>query len=630
MYQRCLSILLCGALCVVAGCSEDKFPPRIVISNPGGGATSGNRDLVRLQFNEEILDSSVEDDSITLVRQDGQQVSGKMHHGAKDSEGNEILKDMISFFPDERLRLVTKYHATLKRGISDLDGNKIQEDILWSYTVRDGNFSGATALENNISDAFKIGHAFNPQISMNPADGSGFIVWRQFFEDKLPPPDPLPDPPPPVQGDGSLSSNIFVKKLNALKNDPETRLSAADNNNDALAPQIAVSSNRTAMVVWSQSDGANSRIYANRFDSNNWQNSLTLTPIDAGNGPATAPQIVIDANGNALVVWIESDRVYYNRYLATTDNWTGAATIDASLGNVAAPQIAIDTSGQALAIWVENSAIYINRFNGATWGGATPIPSSDNATTPPTSPQIAMDADGTTELDRPSAIAVWSQVNGTDSDIMASSYSSNGGWTSAVIIDAATAKNTKGDMVSLVQAETPQVAMAPNGTAIAVWVQKQGAGMRKRVFSRRFKFSKSQDKWTWTEEAKRIDNSAAPAEASEPQIAVDGQGNALCVWSEVEGGPTNTFTSRNRHNIYANRFRVSFNGWNTPILLEDDTARDKFNLLYNYGDAISPQLAVAPDYSAVIIWTKANHLDDPDDPSDDTSFRYDIQRDTFN
>jgi hypothetical protein len=307
----------------------------------------------------------------------------------------------------------------------------------------------------------------------------------------------------------------------------------------------------------------------------------------------------MDADGNAMAVWTEAGRVYARRYVAGV-GWEPAGAIDGNNGGVAAPQVAIDVNGDAIAIWVENNRIGVNRHNGVgPWGAAAFI---DGNTGAPTAPQIAIDPNGT------SAIAVWSQYDGsTYTDIVASRYTTAGGWSVSEVID---------DAAILGNAVTPQIAMAPNGNAVAVWEQEKGTSLRKRIFSSRYRASK--DKWT---AAELIENLSSPVESSEPQLVVDGQGNALCVWSSVEGGATSR--TRNRHSILANRFRVDFDGWTSPILLESDTSG-------NNGDAISPQLAVAPDYTSVIVWTKANNLDDPDDAADDAIDRYDIQANAFN
>ena len=70
--------------------------------------------------------------------------------------------------------------------------------------------------------------------------------------------------------------------------------------------------------------------------------------------------------------------------------------------------------------------------------------------------------------------------------------------------------------------------------------------------------------------------------AFNPQIAVDGSGNALAVWQQFDG--TN-------NNIWANRFTPA-GGWGAPAMIETDNA----------GNALNPQIAVDGSGNALTVW----------------------------
>ena len=99
-----------------------------------------------------------------------------------------------------------------------------------------------------------------------------------------------------------------------------------------------------------------------------WGVAATIETDNAGD--ATDPQIAIDANGNALAVWSQSDgtrtNIMANRYSAASGTWGAAALIETDNGNADSPQIAIDGNGNALAVWPQHDGtrfnIWANRF----------------------------------------------------------------------------------------------------------------------------------------------------------------------------------------------------------------------------------------------------------------------------
>ena len=77
----------------------------------------------------------------------------------------------------------------------------------------------------------------------------------------------------------------------------------------------------------------------------------------------------------------------------------------------------------------------------------------------------------------------------------------------------------------------------------------------------------------------------ANEDASAPQIAVNGEGNAFAVWRQHDD---------TRNNIYANRY-VAGSGWETAVAIENGD-----------GDADAPQVAIDSNGNAIAVW----HQDD--------------------
>jgi len=237
-----------------------------------------------------------------------------------------------------------------------------------------------------------------------------------------------------------------------------------DNTGNATRPEVAMDPSGNAIAVWQQYDGERDNIWSNRYTPGvGWG---TQTPIENDNaGPATSPQVAVDANGNAIAVWQqydgERDNIWSNRYTATTGGWSTAELIETEDGGEASePQVAMDRSGNAVAVWSQFDGtsfdIWSNRYEG-TWGTAQRI--EDNETGAALSPQVAMDASG-------SAVVVWTQPHGAHTSIWSSRYATSFGWLGEEPIES----YDQGG------ATAPQVAMAmePNGSATAVWTQRVG------------------------------------------------------------------------------------------------------------------------------------------------------------
>jgi hypothetical protein len=345
-----------------------------------------------------------------------------------------------------------------------------------------------------------------------------------------------------------------------------------ENNNiaDADEPQIAIDASGNALAVWSQSDGTCSSIWSNRYTAatGTWGSAELIETGDAGD--ALGPQIAFDTNGNALAVWMHSDGVRYNtvsnRYTAGT-GWGTAALIEINdAGHAWYPQIAIDANGNALAVWYQTDGTYrniwANRYTfGSGWvASAAEIIETENLGDAAV-PQIAFDVNG-------NALAVWFQSDGTRANIWANHYTAVSGWGTAVLIET---DNTGSAMY-------PQIVIDTNGYAMAVWYQSDGT--RNNIWANRY----TPGTGTWgTEELIETGNAG---DAYQPQITIDANGNALAVWSQGDG---------TRTNIWANHYTAD-SGWGSAVLIETD----------NGGAANYPQIAFDTSGNAVAVWHQSD------------------------
>ncbi len=149
--------------------------------------------------------------------------------------------------------------------------------------------------------------------------------------------------------------------------------------------------------------------------------------------------------------------IYANRYVAGT-GWGTAVLLTSAAGDADDPQIAIDSSGNAIAVWSQldgaNYNILTNRYVAGTgWGSAVIIESNSGHAV---NPQIAIDSSG-------NAIAVWSQEDGIRRNILANRYTIGTGWATSFLIES----NNE-------DASYPQISINSLGDAFVLWQHNDG------------------------------------------------------------------------------------------------------------------------------------------------------------
>jgi len=360
--------------------------------------------------------------------------------------------------------------------------------------------------------------------------------------------------------EGAVNSNAAVLTVRSRTWGTGVSIETADvvvaDAGDAINPQVVFDANGNALAVWQQSDGTRYDIWANRYVAATglWGAAARIeTSADA----AYSPQIAIDANGNALAVWQQSSNIWASRYTANT-GWGTPVKIQTGTDYAYGVQIAIDANGNALAVWIQiDTAVHIwaNRYTANTgWGTATTIETNnaDNADYP----QIAFDANG-------NAMAVWSQSTAAVGSIWANRYTANSGWGVATTIESGA-----GD------AYGPQIAVDASGNALVVWSQTNGTVYS--AWANRY----SAGQW----------GSAALIETNDtdsvggPRIAIDASGNAIAVWSQ-KSGATN--------GLWANRYATGA-GWETAVVIST----------YDGSYADYPQIAFDANGNAMAVWNQ--------------------------
>ncbi len=489
---------------------------------------------VRFAFSEPMAPGSViAPGAVLLTDRDGVSVPGTTIY---DNASFSAL-----FRPSARLAAGVRHTVTLSTSLTDRAGRGLASPYVSSFTVDEpgGWDSPPLLLETD-----NAGPAQNPQVAMD-ASGNAVAVWQQS---------------------DNFRTNIWANRYTPSGGWGTATLIETDNAGSAQSPQAAVDGSGNAVAVWSQSDGTRYTIRANRYTLSGGWGAATVIQSDNAGG-AHSPQVALDASGNAVAVWQQSDGTRYNiranRY-TPSGGWGTATVIESDdAGDAQGPQVAMDGSGNAIAVWYQSDGtrtnIWANRYTPSGGWGTAAVIETDNAGDAQ-SPQVAMDGSG-------NAVALWHQYAGSRFHVWANRYTPSGGWGTAALVET----DNTGSALS------PQVAMRADGSAVAVWYQY--AGTRTDIWANRFTPSGG-----WGT-ATLIETDSAGS-ALYPQVAMDGSGNAVAVWQQSEGV---------RSDVWANRYTPA-GGWGTPTLVDTDYERH----------AQYPQVASDPAGNAVAVWHQSD------------------------
>jgi PKD domain/PASTA domain len=236
--------------------------------------------------------------------------------------------------------------------------------------------------------------------------------------------------------------------------------------------------------------------------------------------------------------------------------WLGPQDLSTPGGDAEGPQVGLDSAGNALVVWYRSTSPSsvvqaAEHLAGGTWGAPRNL-------SPPGSaayyPQLAVNAAG-------DAVAVWvgSSERGANV-IQAAARSAGGAW--------GRAEELAGGNV-----HDPQVALAPDGTAVAVWERFDGATSVVQASIR-------PPGWPWSAPT---DLSAPGAYAAYQQVALDHYGNAVAVWRRFDGANW----------IIQTASYPSGGGWSAP---HDLSAPGQ--------DAEAPQIALDRYGDALAVWRR--------------------------
>jgi hypothetical protein len=210
----------------------------------------------------------------------------------------------------------------------------------------------------------------------------------------------------------------------------------------------------------------------------------------------SAPDIAVDREGTAHLVWIRDGRVVATRHEPGAD-WEPETIIDGGGTDVWLPlTVEVDSEGNAMALWDTG---WSNRYiRGLGWGVASPPPASDM-----TDPNFVLTPGG-------DAFVVWADRGGPGDRVWVARGVGGNTWESPRALNLASGDN---------YLACPDVAADAGGSATVVWRQ-DGSIWASRLEA---------DTWT-----SPVAIGAAPGIVC-PRLVAARDGGAMAVWSVSDG-----------------------------------------------------------------------------------------------
>jgi hypothetical protein len=284
---------------------------------------------------------------------------------------------------------------------------------------------------------------------------------------------------------------------------------------DAENVQVVLDNSGNATAVWGDFNGKNwaTRCSTKPFGQG-WQEGLCTLSHAAGK-----PRIAIDAHGNITAVWEKHDKDHTFIQSSTKSKdgaWQSVSNcLSHTTQNSYLPQIAVNAAGYAVVVWktYDNSNHLIIQASVRPFGGSWQSTSEAISQSGQDAdlPKIAVDTQG-------NATAVWKKSNGDSWTIQASTKPCEGTWQEIP------------DNLSLPgqNADRPQIFIAANGSALAVWKAYDGKNWVIQSSTR-------PSGGTWQETPETL---SQLADEEDVKIAIDPIGHVTAVWCRKDGnGP---------------------------------------------------------------------------------------------
>jgi hypothetical protein len=201
------------------------------------------------------------------------------------------------------------------------------------YAARFDRASGSWSKPERI-DTMDTGGDNHPRLSADAA-GNVFVTWHQ-----------VDDPERQFVQAWANRYDVYCERWgDAVQLDDMAR--------DIVYTDVAADAKGNALALWAQDTG----VFFSRYDA---QAATWSKPEQIEFMPSTAvePRIAVDPGGNGIAVWQQDfsgrQAAVASRFDPGTQSWSARQALDSDVNDRSfTPQVAIDAEGRALVIWYQ-------------------------------------------------------------------------------------------------------------------------------------------------------------------------------------------------------------------------------------------------------------------------------------
>jgi len=290
-------------------------------------------------------------------------------------------------------------------------------------------------------------------------------------------------------------------------------------------PSVGADGSGNFVITWHSPQDPGYGVFAQRYSASGMPLGSEFHVNTYTTGQQLFADVAADASGNFVVVWMGNQqgpgRAFGQRYASSGTPLGGEfrATTNTS-GVEGFPSVAADSSGNFVVVWEGGLAITTYCICGQRFASSgAPLGPEFRVNTYTTGeqydPSVAVDPAG-------NFVVVWRAVHdGSNNGVFGQRYASNGAQLGAEFRVNTYTTNSQ---------TTPAVSMDGSGNFVVVWYSQGQDGSGGGIFAQRFA------------------NSGAPAGTEfrvntyttnsqfRPDVATDGSGNFVVVWSSYQGG----------------------------------------------------------------------------------------------
>lgn len=328
-----------------------------------------------------------------------------------------------------------------------LEAGTPNDNLVASRFDPGSGWSAPVALESSPRDVMNV------DLAMDPASGRAVVMWTQ-------------------------GSDTSVSAAWARHFDPASGWTATQPVQSAGTPAgradqitVGIDDQGNAVAAWSQLDGTRISIWGNRgTPTGAWGSAQLLETMDELGRADGNPRIAVAPQGHAIVVWqasggtVANRGTWTNRYTAGAGWGTASQLVAVSGGS--APDVAMDANGNAVMVWGQievasatemYALIQAKRYQAGVWGSAIPVGRELGANSVLSAPRVKMNASG-------SALVAWGQG---DASIRATVAPAGAGWPAPTLVKPVASRAVGSPLV---------IAIDGLGNVMMTWAQGNDQG----------------------------------------------------------------------------------------------------------------------------------------------------------